>query len=106
MSGITGCSGSVTTTTAITGLGAGIYKWNGTSWVLQGDGSTLPASPSSGDFYRLAEHTFIADATSGAGGDSDKVSIAGALGLNIVTNDTEATSGRARTSPPAPATST
>ncbi|HEY4412851.1 MAG TPA: hypothetical protein VGN06_07620, partial [Gaiellaceae bacterium] len=56
LSGITGCTGTVTMGTTLTGLAAGIYKWNGSAWVLQGDGNTFPTSPSSGDYYRLAEH--------------------------------------------------
>ena len=86
-----GCTGSVADKASVSGgLAAGIYKWNGTSWTVQGDGSTLPATAASGDYYRLAQDEIYATAKSGAGGDKDKVSIAGALALNIVSNDTEA----------------
>ncbi len=75
----------------------GVYKWNdgGSTWDFQtagpfSHGTTLPGSPSDGDYFILAEHDISADATSGAGGDKDKVSIAGALALNIVSNHTSA----------------
>ena len=83
-------TGPVTTPTA---LSPGIYKWNGATWVFLGDGTAFPSSPASGDFFRLAEHDVSADATSGAGGDKGKVSIAGALALNLVSNHTEAIVG-------------
>ncbi|MES1247222.1 MAG: hypothetical protein ABUS54_06080, partial [Actinomycetota bacterium] len=90
----TGCSGAIANGAAVTSTAQlGIYKWNGSAWTFIGDGTTLPDSPASGDLFRLAEHNVAATAQSGAGGDSDKVSIAGALALNIVTNDTEATVG-------------
>src|SRR4029077_8086304 len=79
---------------AITGppaFATGLYKWNGSSWVFLGDGTSFPASPATNDYYRLAEHDISAEAASGAGGDKSKVSIAGALALNIIANDTEAT---------------
>ena len=60
-------------------------------------GDTFPASPSTGDYFQLAEHGISAKAESGAGGDSDKVSIAGALALNIVSNHTEAFIGSGAT---------
>ena len=77
---------------------AGLYKFDGVNWVSAG-GIALPESPApvKGDFFQLAEHTFLADGQSGAGGDKDKVSIAGALGLNIVSNHTSATFGAAET---------
>ncbi len=73
-------------------LTAGLYKFDGTTWVSESgiDFPTSPA-PAKGDFFQLAEHEIFADAKSGAGGDKDKVSIAGALALNIVSQDTEAT---------------
>ena len=69
---------------------AGVYKWNGTSWVFLGDGASSPETPAADSYYRLAEHDISAEATSGAGGDKAKVSIAGALALNLVSNHTEA----------------
>src|SRR5205823_14184948 len=80
-------------TKAITGppaFATGIYRWNGSSWVFKGDGTSLPDSPATNDYFRLAEHDISAEAESGSGGDSSKVSIAGALGLNIISNHTEA----------------
>ncbi len=80
-------------------LSAGLYKWNGTSWLSEG-GTDFPTSPApaKGDFFQLAEDYYLADGISGAGGDKDSVSIAGALGLNIISQDTEATVGK-QTSP-------
>ena len=101
-SGITGCTGTPASGAAVTRLAKapGVYKWTDStsSWDLQATGAIstgaeLPGSPSTGDYFRLAEHDIIAEGTSGAGGDSDKVSIAGALGLNIVHNHTEAIVG-------------
>ncbi|HEY3921306.1 MAG TPA: carbohydrate-binding protein, partial [Gaiellaceae bacterium] len=76
-------------------LAAGLYKWNGTSWVSEG-GTDFPTSPvpAKGNFFQLAEDYNLADGISGAGGDKDSVSVAGALGLNIVSQDTEATVGK------------
>src|SRR5260221_10773982 len=81
---------TITSAATTAEFAAGIYKWNGTSWVSQGDGVTFPPSPAEGNYYRLAEHDISADATSGAGGDKSTVSIAGALALNIVSDHTEA----------------
>ena len=81
-------TGPVTTPTA---LSPGLYKWNGTSWVSENaDAFPTSPAPAKGDFFQLTEHYFVADATSGAGGDKDKVSIAGALALNIISNHTSA----------------
>ena len=94
--GITGCTGTpalsanVTSTATPPTYAAGIYRFDGTKWNSLGDGTALPASPASNDYYRLAENDVIAEADSGAGGDKDKVSIAGALALNILSNNTEA----------------
>jgi hypothetical protein len=94
--GITGCTGTpddkvnVVATASTPAFTAGIYKWNGSSWNFLGDGTAFPDSPAANDYYRLAEHDISASAESGAGGDSGKVSIAGALALNIVSDHTEA----------------
>src|SRR4029077_11352945 len=80
-------------TKAITGSPAfttGVYKWNGSSWVFLGDGTSLPETPATDSYYRLAEHDIAAEAESGAGGDKATVGIAGALALNIISNHTEA----------------
>ena len=79
-------------------LTAGLYKFDGTNWVSEG-GIAFPDDPApvKGDFFQLAEHYFLANGMSGAGGEKDKVSIAGALGLNIISNHTSATFGAAET---------
>ena len=80
--GITGCTGSPDDGAAITRVATlpGIYKWNGTSWIVQsgaiGHGTELPASPADGDLFRLAEHEIISEAGAGAG--KTDVGIAGA----------------------------
>ncbi len=94
-------TGSVTTPGT---LAPGLYKFDASKiatnggWVSENDVDfpTSPA-PAEGDFFQLTENSFLADGTSGAGGDKDKVSIAGALGLNIVSNHTSATVGAAET---------
>src|SRR5712691_8050403 len=100
--GITGCSGTPDNSAPITlvSKAPGVYKWNngGSSWDFQtsgpfAHGTTFPGSPSDGDFFILDQHEVSAEAESGAGGDKDKVSIAGALGLNIVSNHTSAIVG-------------
>ncbi|HTZ05978.1 MAG TPA: carbohydrate-binding protein, partial [Gaiellaceae bacterium] len=100
--GITGCTGTPASGAAVARLAKapGVYKWTDStsSWDLQSTGAIstgadFPASPSTGDWFRLAEHDIDAEATSGAGGDKDKFSLAGALGLNIVHNHTDATVG-------------
>src|SRR5260370_7738494 len=91
---------TVTSAAATPEFAAGIYRWNGSSWVSKGDGLSFPTSPSNGDYYRLAEHDISAGAQSGAGGDSGKVSIAGALALNIVSNHTTANIGASPTVTP------
>ena len=89
--GITGCTGTPADGAAVTATtAAGIYKRTGSTWTYLGDGSVFPTTPASGDYFRLAEHDISAEAESGAGGDKDKVSIAGALALNLVSNHTEA----------------
>ena len=79
-------------------LTAGLYKFDGTNWVSE-DAIAFPDDPApvKGDFFQLAEHYFLANGMSGAGGDKDKVSIAGALGLNLISNHTSATFGAAET---------
>ena len=105
---VTGCTGSVKDGAPIlvVAKAPGIYKWNDStsSWDNQlvtigsiATSDTFPASPSSGDYYKLAEHGISAKADSGAGGDSSTVSIAGALALNIVSNNTSATVGGSAT---------
>ena len=73
----------------------GIYQWDddASTWVTSDtgrdrSGSTLPSSPATDSFFKLAEHDIRAEASSGAG--SDKVGIAGALALNIVVDQTRA----------------
>ncbi|HET7465666.1 MAG TPA: hypothetical protein VFL29_03300, partial [Candidatus Dormibacteraeota bacterium] len=58
----------------------GVYRYNGTNWIRV----------STDAYFRLAEHDISAEAESGAGGDDGKVSIAGALALNLVHDHTEA----------------
>src|SRR5215203_4846896 len=100
--GVTGCTGTPAAAAVVTPIAKapGIYKWNnGTSaWDLQlsdlsgiASADAFPASPATGAFFRLAEHDVSAEAKSGAG--SDKVSIAGALALNIVSSHTRALVG-------------
>ena len=67
----------------------GLYRYDGTNWIAK-DSDALPASPTSGDYYQLAEHVMSAQAQAGAGGNKDKFSLAGALALNIVSNETQA----------------
>ncbi|MFN2609691.1 MAG: hypothetical protein ABR507_02275, partial [Actinomycetota bacterium] len=97
--GITGCTGTPDDGAAVLRIHflPGVYKWNdGTStWDVQSTGpfahgTTFPGSPSNGDFFILAEHHAVANAKSGADGDSGKVSVAGALALNIISNHTKA----------------
>ncbi len=104
LTGITGCTGTPSHDAVVKKVARepGIYKWEDSSseWQLQSPGTinggeALPASPSNGDFFRLAQHAITAEARAGAGGDSSKVSIAGALALNIVSNRTTATVGDA-----------
>ena len=91
--GITGCTGTPDDGTKLTFVRApGIYKWNGTDWILQtgsiGHGTDLPWSDGShtdGTLFRLAEHEIIAEAGAGAG--KTDVGIAGAVAINIVLND-------------------
>ena len=87
-------TGSVTVPT----LTAGLYMYDGTNWVSRND-IVFPEDPApvKGDFFQLTEHYFLANGQSGAGGDKDKVSIAGALGLNIISDHTSATLGAAET---------
>ena len=90
-SGVTGCTGSPDDGAAITRVltPPGIYKWNGTTWVVQsgtiGHGTELPASPAGGDLFRLAEHEIISEAGAGAG--KTDVGIAGAVAINITSTD-------------------
>src|SRR4029079_9605162 len=102
LTGVSGCTGAVKDAAAVTRVqrAPGVYKWDGSTWgnpVTTRDavshGTSLPASPSNGDFFILAEHVVSAEATSGAGGDKDTLSLAGALALNIVTLHTDALVG-------------
>ena len=85
-------------------LTAGLYKYDSSTlpknggWVSE-TGTEFPEirRRSKGDFFQLTEHYFLADGISGAGGDKDKVSIAGALGLNIISDHTSATFGPTET---------
>ena len=97
---LSGCTGTANDDAVVKKVAhePGIYKWEDSSseWQLQSPGTinggeALPTSPSNGDFFRLAQHAITAEARAGAGGDSSKVSIAGALALNIVSNRTTAT---------------
>ena len=91
--GITGCTGTPDDGTTLTFVRApGVYKWNGTDWVLQTGGIThgtdLPwtdGSHTDGTLFRLAEHEIIAEAGAGAG--KTDVGIAGAVAINIVLHD-------------------
>ena len=94
--GVTGCTGTPKVAAEVKRIAKtpGLYQWDEGSSVWNmvspsiGSGSTLPASPATNTFFRLAEHDIHAEASSGAG--SDKVGIAGALALNIVSNQTRA----------------
>jgi hypothetical protein len=104
--GISGCTGKPQNSAKITKIAKlpGIYKWNDSThaWDVQSPpnpiptGETFPASPSDGDYFRIAEHEIGAEARSAPTGDSSTVSIAGALALNIVSNHTTATVAPAR----------
>ena len=89
--GVTGCTGAPADGAAITLIAflPGIYKYDGTNWVLQtgtiGHGTAFPATPSGGDLFRMAEHEIVAEADAGAG--KTDVGIAGAVAINIITND-------------------
>src|SRR5262249_46822660 len=90
LNGITGCTGTPDDGTTLTFVRKpGVYKWNGSDWILQtqpiGHGAEFPGSPGNGDLFRLAEHEIIAEAGAGAG--KTDVGIAGAAAINIVLND-------------------
>src|ERR1700687_1114078 len=69
---VTGCTGmadnkaTVTSAATTPEFAAGIYKWNGSSWVSQGDGVSFPTSPANGDYYRLPAHDISAAGHAGA----------------------------------------
>ena len=80
-------------------LTTGLYKFDSSmmtpvngGWITE-TGLAFPEDPApiKGDFFQLTEHYFLADGQSGAG--AKTVGIAGALGLNIISNDTSATIG-------------
>ncbi|HET7128249.1 MAG TPA: hypothetical protein VFJ93_04150, partial [Gaiellaceae bacterium] len=91
LTGVTGCTGTAKDTTKLTiVVKAGVYKWDDSTkkWVVQADpghGVDLPGSPTADQLWRLAEHEIIAEANAGAG--KTDVGIAGAVAINIVTND-------------------
>ncbi|HEV8463176.1 MAG TPA: hypothetical protein VGQ38_20990, partial [Gaiellaceae bacterium] len=89
LTGISGCTGKPDDLAKLTIVrAAGVYKWNGSDWVVQstiGHGTELPSSPAADTLFRLAEHEIIAEANAGAG--KTDVGIAGAVAINIVLND-------------------
>ena len=73
----------------------GVYKFQTSdhTWQLVpgtvAHGTAFPGSPSADQLFRLQTHEIVADAYAGAG-DSNKVGVAGALALNIVSTHTRA----------------
>ena len=67
--GVTGCTGTPADGAAVTFVRApGVYKWNGTNWVLNTStidhGTELPwtdGSHTDGTLFRLAEHEIISE---------------------------------------------
>ena len=94
LTGVTGCTGTAKDVTKLTIVNAaGVYKWDdGTKkWVVQAGSrprhgpSVDGRQPLRRHLFRLAEHEIIAEANAGAG--KTDVGIAGAVAINIVTND-------------------
>ncbi|HEX4526566.1 MAG TPA: hypothetical protein VH108_07475, partial [Gaiellaceae bacterium] len=94
LKGVTGCSGTPADATTLKIVNpAGVYKWDDGSkkWVIQAapdHGTDLPWADGSHPgvhLFRLAEHEIVAEANAGAG--KTDVGIAGAVAINIVTND-------------------
>ena len=94
LTGVSGCTGTAKDTTALViVVKAGVYKWDAATkkWLVQtapDHGTELPwtdGSHAGVHLFRLAEHEIISEANAGAG--KTDVGIAGAVAINIVTND-------------------